>query len=389
MSVAETGAARLAFVEEAAWGETPPAPAFTYLRVTGESLGLARRDRPSNEIRPEAGVAALLPGESSVGGALDFELTFGGEDSHRLLAQALRGSFQPPDSGATALGASAPDSFTRAAGSFLADGFRAGQTVSASGFAAAENNGLFTVSAVAETALQVAEGGLTAESGGGGQRLLATAASLLKAGTARPSLTLEKIFTAGGVAHYLRFTGCRVARLQLDLRAGEVATGRLTLLGKAHELAGAPLAGAGYAAGNGNPAITAADVADLTVGGISGALALSRLSLTVENDLRRQGALGERAPAGLAYGQRQVTGRLVAYFEDAGLYQAFVEGLDSSLGFSLADAAGNRYRLGLPLLRYTQGEVLARGPGRDLLAEVGFQALHAPAYGTELVLENR
>jgi hypothetical protein len=390
MAMVEVDAARVAFVEEAAWGETPLAPAFRYLRVTGESLGFARRDKPSNEIRPEAGVGALLAGESGVRGALDFELSYGAADSHRLLAQALRGDFRPADSGPAALDVAAPDRFARAAGSFLADGFRPGGTVAASGFADPANNGVFTVASVTDAALTVSlaggGAGLTPATGGGGQRLLGTAATLLKAGTARASMTLEKVFVTGAGAHHLRFSGCRAERLHLELLAGEVARGQLALLGKAHEVAAAPLAGASYAAGNANPALTAADVAELTVAGAPGALALSRLSLTVENNLRRQGALGGAGPAGLAYGRREVTGRLVAYFEDAALYQAFVEGLASSLGFSLGEAGG-RYRFTLPLLRYTHAKVLARGVGRDLLAEVGFQALHAPAYGTELMVQ--
>lgn len=74
--------------------------------------------------------------------------------------------------GATLLSVADANTFTRPAGSFLTDGFLVGMTINTTGFANGGNNGTFTISAVGATTLDVAEGGLTAETGSGDEEMV-------------------------------------------------------------------------------------------------------------------------------------------------------------------------------------------------------------------------
>ena len=226
-------------------------------------------------------------------------------------------------------------------------------------------------------------------------RLLALAlrgsfvAGTLKAGVAVHSLTIEKRFQTGSSHRYLRFPGCRVERFSLVLRAGEVVTARFDLRGKGHSLDSAPLAGAAYLEPNGDPVLAAPDVATISLGGLSGAVFVTDLSLQLRNNLRIQTALGQLTAAGVGYGRREITGSMTVYFESLELYEQFVSGATSSLTFEIGEGGANGtggYAWHLPRLKYRSGQVLAGGNDQDVLAVLAFQALFDPTEATDLLV---
>ena len=73
-----TSQSRLAYITEAAWGTTPATPGMTAVRMTGESLNANIDNVVSDEIRADRNVSDLIQVGQSSGGAVDFELTYGG-----------------------------------------------------------------------------------------------------------------------------------------------------------------------------------------------------------------------------------------------------------------------------------------------------------------------
>jgi len=73
--------------------------------------------------------------------------------------------------GAATLGVGSTTTFTRTVGSFVADGFVAGQTIESAGFTDAANNGVFTVANVAALTLTIVETTLVAEAGTGDETI--------------------------------------------------------------------------------------------------------------------------------------------------------------------------------------------------------------------------
>ncbi len=82
---------RLAYIREAAFGETPTNPSMKELRHSGCDLSLNRKTIESDEIRDDRHMGHFLPGEKSVSGDIEFELSFGGFDD--LLAAAFYGNW--------------------------------------------------------------------------------------------------------------------------------------------------------------------------------------------------------------------------------------------------------------------------------------------------------
>ena len=67
--------------------------------------------------------------------------------------------------GTTTLSVASTFKFSRPAGSFITDGFVAGQTIETTGFTAGANNGVFTIVDVAATLLEVSVTSLVVETG--------------------------------------------------------------------------------------------------------------------------------------------------------------------------------------------------------------------------------
>jgi uncharacterized phage protein (TIGR02218 family) len=73
--------------------------------------------------------------------------------------------------GATTLSVDDSNTFSRAAGSFVADGFQTGMKVDTSGFSNVANNGTFTIAGVTATTIDVEEATLIPEVGDGDESM--------------------------------------------------------------------------------------------------------------------------------------------------------------------------------------------------------------------------
>lgn len=148
---------QIRIAKETAWGVKAAANAATaqILRRVSGNFNLQKEAYSSNEIRTSQQVVDMRHGTRSVQGDISGEC---GVNSYTLLtAAALRRDFtNGPASAAVSVTVQAPaQTFTRGAGSWLTDGYFAGQLVRTSGAANAGNNGTFIVKRVTATVLTV------------------------------------------------------------------------------------------------------------------------------------------------------------------------------------------------------------------------------------------
>src|SRR3546814_7930296 len=109
-----------------------------------------------------------------------------------MLESVLFNAFAAADTGSTTLSVGSTTTFTRAAGSFIDDGFQAGDSITSSGFTTAGNNDTFTIDSVAALTITITAASLTIEAGDGGERILADASNVLKNGITQVPLSIEK-----------------------------------------------------------------------------------------------------------------------------------------------------------------------------------------------------
>jgi len=213
--------------------------------------------------------------------------------------------------------------------------------------------------------------------------------SRLDGGTARKSMSFEKKFEVGSPDEYLRFTGCRLGQLSLNVQANSIITGTVNVQGLASTVGTSELSGATYTNANTNDVMSAPDVANITVGSTSGTIYFTDLSFSLNNNLRPQNAVGSLAAVGIGYGMREVTGTMNAYFDglSSQMYDDFVSGTAASLSFEATDGT-NTYTFTLPNIKYETGRVVAGGNSQDVMAEMSFRALYDSAEATSIYIEN-
>lgn len=200
----------------------------------------------------------------------------------------------------------------------------------------------------------------------------------LDAAIEKKSLTIAKLFDvgAGNIRQFL-FTGARVANISMQIQPRQIVTGQIGIRALQPAVGTVAEYGAPTAA-NTNPVMRAANVGSIAVAGYAGTFQYTDFSWQLENNLRDQNQLGDDDPFDIGYGQRVMTGSLIAYFGDDGLnvYNAMLNNTPFSLQFDLADAATNPniYNLEFPRLKFASGRIIAQGNNQDVFAEMTWTA---------------
>lgn len=194
---------------------------------------------------------------------------------------------------------------------------------------------------------------------------------LLANGTTAKSFTIEAEYA--DITQFHSFTGCRVNTLSLAIAPGSIITGSLGFLGKLDAIAGTTAGtGSATAAVTGTPMNAIDNVTGITEGG--GSVEVLGLDLSIANGLRVQQIVGSLSPDGIGYGRINVTGSIRVYFADAALLTKYNNATESSLGFTLTDAAGNAYEFSLDAIKYSDATKPNQGPEGDIILTLPFQA---------------
>lgn len=374
------------YIAESTYGTTPATPAFKPIRHTSTTLGLSKESLQSEEIRDDRQIADFRHGAYQVGGDMNIELSFASFDD--LLEAVLLGTWTATKTtGAQSLAATV-GTLTRAAGSFVTDGFAVNDVVINSGFTNAGNNGRFRVSAVAATVLTLTalEGQTMVVEAAAAGRTVNSLRAILKAGTVRRSFTVERFF--GDILTidkpYHRFTGVEFNTLALAISANAMITGTLGVLGQNMTTDTAIVAGATYAAP------TTTSPLDSFTGTLNEAgtpiAVITEIQLNVENGLEARFVVGSKASIRPSIGRSNCSGQITAYFENSLLLDKFINETESNIVFELPDGAGNKYIFTLPRIKYNGGQPDVEGEGPITLS-MPFQALLNAATSTNIQIE--
>ena len=348
MTIANAANKSIAFKKETNWDTAAGASGAQYLRRLDSDLSLAKDSYESNEKSTTFQVSDFRHGVRRVEGTLNGELSPG---TYKAFMQSLLRRDFVTGINSTALtnvtaAAGPPGTFTRAAGSWISDGFKVGDVVRWTGWATtatANNTRNYRITAL--TALIMTVG--TAATGASGQpeAVIAKAAGdsvtctvvgkktyIPVTGHTNDSYSIEHWFS--DVAQSELFTGCRIGSMQLSLPATGLATVRFGVLGR-----NVTTATSQYFSSP--TAVTTAGIAAAVNGllriGTSDIAVVTGMDLTVDFGLQgTKPVVGSNLLPGILYGPRaRVTGNLTAFFEDATLRDAFLNETESSLAVQL------------------------------------------------------
>lgn len=313
---------KVGYKKESAWGTIAGASGAKLLRRVTADFNLTKETYESNEIRTDYQVADFRHGVRSAEGSLNGELSPGTYND--FMASVLARDFAAGGSttGASLTIAASGQYFTitRAAGSWLTDGFYVGNVVRLSGagfnVANAGNNLLvlsltalvMTVKVLSATPL-VAEGPIASAGASAVGKL--TFAPLT--GHTDDSYTIEEWYS--DIAQSEVYTGMKVGSMNVQLPATGLVTCDFSFMGKNLEQKGtsqyftAPTAA-------GTNGIFASVSGALVVNGTPVAL-ITSLDFTVDRALEAANVVGSNFAADVFTGRIRVTGNFSTYFQDA------------------------------------------------------------------------
>jgi len=385
MTIANGAQHSMSYVLESTFGTTPASPTLTPLRHTGTTVGLSKTGLESAELRSDRQVKDFRHGNKNNAGDINIEMSYGSHDD--FLQAAFAGTWTTQvDSGLLTIGVAPNGSgadFTRSTGSFLTDTFAAGDIITVSGFTDAGGNGRFVITnvvALVITATPIEGQTVPTEAGGADEQIICEAN--LRTGIVRRSFTLQRYFS--DVTQYLVYTGFNFNTFSLDVAPDQIVTATFGGIGKSQTVSGTIISGATYGAE------TTTSPFDSFTGAIrdNGAdiAVVTSLSVSLDNGMSPLFVVGSSETLQPSIARSRLTGSMTVYFEDTTILNKFINETETTLQFSLTDAAGNDYIFYMPRVKYNSGQpdVTSEDP---VTLTVDFVALLDSVSGTNIVID--
>lgn len=389
--MSDSSLAQLFSLKEAQWGVTP-ASAMTALRFTGESLGYNISTTSSNEIRSDRQITDLIQTGAEASGGVNMEMSFGTYDE--FMEGALGGAFanldaSDDDDGVITAGTTVGNldfdldatGNTITLGSSVVHDIVSGQWVKLTG--SSGDDGYHLASDVTGQVLTVPSITTTETI----ESVATIEGAMLRNGVTQHSWTLEKFFS--DIAQYISFTGMMVGGMNLSMAVNAILTGDFTFVGKDSAIDGATVGtGTANAATTTDVMNAVSNLGNILEGGvpITGTF-IQNLSIGVDAGLRPQGGIGNLGNVAVGLGRINITGDLTAYFENATLYNKYLNNTETSISFRLTDSTGNVYVITLHRVKYSTGEVVAGGVDSDVLINMSYQAIRHATYGCTMQVD--
>lgn len=284
---------------------------------------------------------------------------------------------------ATDIATTAPDKIISTTTDFTADmNLEVGQWIRTAGFTDAVNNGLFKITAIAAAQITLDTAVIETHAA---ETLVDFTGVLLKNGTKRKSLAIEKSFT--DIAKFGTFSGMRGGELSQEIVSEQLVTASLTFSGKEVTTGSATLLGTSIPSGSTDSLNATTNVGTIEEGGVALTTAIKGISITTGNNLRNKPQVGSKSPVDIGYGFIDVSGSLNAYFQDLALWDKFVNHTQTSLTWRFTDSAGNVMVYTIPRLYFSDGNPTSPGGNDDVMVPLEFTAIRDLTRGATVIID--
>ena len=351
----------IAIKKETTWGTKASASDAYYLRRVSGSFQLEKDTYNSNEILTSQQTRDMRHGTRRATGSLSGEI--GGSSYGELIAAAVRKDFaNGATTGAIAVieadESAGVSTFQRSTGSFVSDGFKAGDVISVSGFTDAANNGLFVLVSVTATVLTVEhfdeDGALVTEAEGDTVTILVKGQKTYvpTTGHTDDSFTVEEYHSDSSISR--TFLGMQVDTMGISIQPNSMATIEFGFLGKNAE---APTSSQYFTTpdAQGNETIYSGPDGLLLINGVANRKVTS-LSVNIANGIQQEGVIGSTAVGAKSRGKVAVTVSGSAIFDNDDMLGYFDAESEISLTYALRSADGTEaFAVHLPRVKIGSG----------------------------------
>jgi len=223
---------------------------------------------------------------------------------------------------------------------------------------------------------------------GTGDRIAIFFGDILRNGTDNVSAhqnIVEESFTDHSPISRVAFLEMAVNTLTQNLQPQAIATGAVNFFGttalasttESDLYSDAPATRA--AAPAGNVYNTSSNVARLGRGadvvGSGGVNCVTEATVEINNNLRRNNAVGVFGACAIGAGELAVSGSLGTYFDDLSLFTDLLNGAETSVDFGLRSINGRVLLTDLPRIKYNGGAPTVPGKNTDVILNLTYDAL--------------
>jgi len=266
----------------------------------------------------------------------------------------------------------------------------AGTTVKVAGSATAGNNGLKLVTAVSTDGadLTFASGSFVADTS---TESITLTGKTLRNGKTRHSYTIERrIENTAGTPLYQIYRGMMVDGMELTFESKAIVTGSMTFLGKRGEDGGSISLDADQAytdAYEGDVVNATSHIGSFLVDREATSERFKSLNLTIANNLRGKDAMGELGNYDVGVGSFNVSGNLMAYFQDRRLHQKFIAHSNAALSFRVTDPDGSVMVFTIPRVKLSSGSPEISAKDTDVMVAADFTAIRDATTNAMLIID--
>lgn len=202
-----------------------------------------------------------------------------------------------------------------------------------------------------------------------------------KVGTTQKSFSIE--IGQPDIGVYRSFTGMTPSSFTLTVPSGNaLVTGEFEFMGMNGAIGAASLDASFDQPSNADAPFVHLD-STFNEGG-TGISYLTGLTVTIDNALTQNYALGSAGARSITAGMANVTGQITAFFESSALFTKFINETNSSLSFTLS-ANSTVETWTLPNIKYNAASIALNGDGPQIIT-MPFEALFDTTSGTVLTV---
>lgn len=206
---------------------------------------------------------------------------------------------------------------------------------------------------------------------------------VLKVGTTRKSFTLEE--GALDVAQYRAYTGTIIDKFEMTIPASGIVTAKFDVIAKDQSaLASTSIDTDGYTAAASKMPFTDNGVSGFMKEGGTAVGYITSLAYTVDNGHAKNFTVGTNVIRDFTTGNAKVTGTVTVFFEDAVMYNKFVNGTATSIDVKLDDGT-NTVQITFPNVKYTGATKTINGSG-PVTMTMPFKALWDSTTQTNIMI---
>lgn len=198
-----------------------------------------------------------------------------------------------------------------------------------------------------------------------------------------PSYTLE--WDQADINQRLVYRGMMPNTMSLSLDVGAIIKGSFGFMGMSHSLSPTTVLPGSPVASHSLDVMNAVTNTGLLMASGKNLLAstdfIKSLKFDINNNLRGQKAIGYFGNAGVGVGELSVSGTIEAYFQNADLYNQWLNSTTTSVVFGMSDNEGNGYLIEMDRIKYRDGGLNGIQKDQDVMVSLPFDAFYDSTTG--------